>query len=47
VSKVIAVVADAPRSYLGAGWDTPINAGFVTTSAGDDRLFMASRSRTV
>ena len=40
VSKVIAVVADAPRSYLGAGWDTPINAGFVTTSPGDDRLFM-------
>ena len=40
VSKVLAVVADAPASYLGAGWDTPINAGFITKAAGDNRLFM-------
>jgi monoamine oxidase len=40
VSKVLAVVADAPATYLGAGWGTPINAGFVTKSAGDHRLFM-------
>jgi monoamine oxidase len=40
VSKVLAVVRDAPASYLGAGWDTPINAGFVTKAAGDGRLFM-------
>lgn len=40
VSKVLAVVADAPDSYLGAGWGTPINAGFVTKPAGEHRLFM-------
>ena len=40
VSKVIAVVRDAPQTFLGTGWDTPINAGFVTKAAGDDRLFM-------
>ena len=40
VSKVLAVVADAPASYLGAGWGTPINAGFITKAAGDNRLFM-------
>lgn len=40
VSKVIAVVRDAPESYIGAAWGTPINAGFVTKPAGDGRLFM-------
>jgi len=40
VSKVLAVVADAPDSFLGVGWDTPINAGFVTKPAPDGRLFM-------
>jgi monoamine oxidase len=40
VSKVLAVVADAPASYLGAAWGTPINAGFITKAAGDNRLFM-------
>ena len=40
VSKVLAVVSDAPDSYLGAGWGTPINAGFITKAAGDNRLFM-------
>ena len=41
VSKVLAIVRDAPATYLGAGWATPINAGFVTKAAGDDaRLFM-------
>jgi monoamine oxidase len=41
VSKVLAMVRNAPASYLGAGWRTPINAGFVTKPAGDDaRLFM-------
>jgi len=40
VSKVLAVVADAPASYLGAAWGTPINAGFVTKRAGEHRLFM-------
>jgi monoamine oxidase len=41
VSKVIAVVERAPESYLGAAWDTPIQAGFVTKAAGEGRqLFM-------
>lgn len=40
VSKVLAVVAGAPTSYLGAGWGTPINAGFVSRPVGVDRLFM-------
>ncbi|MEP6758720.1 MAG: FAD-dependent oxidoreductase [Actinomycetota bacterium] len=40
VSKVLAVVAGAPTSYLGAGWGTPINAGFVTKPAGEHRLFV-------
>lgn len=40
VSKVLAIVRDAPTTYLGASWGTPINAGFVTKPAGDDRLFM-------
>jgi monoamine oxidase len=40
VSKVLAIVRDAPDSFLGIGWDTPINAGFVTKPAQDGRLFM-------
>jgi monoamine oxidase len=41
MSKVIALVEGGPASFLGTGWDTPINAGFVTTSTGDGRqLFM-------
>ena len=40
VSKVLAIVRDAPTSFLGIGWDTPINAGFVTKPAPDGRLFM-------
>jgi monoamine oxidase len=41
VSKVLAIVRNAPATYLGAGWGTPINAGFVTKPAGDDaHLFM-------
>jgi monoamine oxidase len=40
VSKVLAIVRDAPDSFLGIGWDTPINAGFVTKPAPDGRLFM-------
>ncbi len=40
VSKVLAVVRDAPSSYLGASWGSPINAGFVTKPAGDNHLFM-------
>jgi monoamine oxidase len=40
VSKVIAIVSDAPDTYVGMGWDTPINAGFVLRPAGDGGLFM-------
>jgi monoamine oxidase len=40
VSKVIAIVDGAPDTYIGLGWDTPINAGFVLQPAGDARLFM-------
>jgi monoamine oxidase len=40
VSKVLAIVHGAPATFLGTGWDTPINAGFVTKPAGDGRLFM-------
>ena len=40
VSKVIAIVSRSPETYIGAGWDTPINAGFVLRPAGRDRLFM-------
>jgi monoamine oxidase len=40
VSKVIAIVRGSPRTYIGAGWNTPINAGFVLRPAGDDLLFM-------
>ena len=40
VSKVLAVVHDAPSSYLGMGWNTPINAGFLLRPASDGGLFM-------
>jgi monoamine oxidase len=40
VSKVLAIVRDAPDSFLGIGWGTPINAGFVTQPAPGGRLFM-------
>jgi monoamine oxidase len=40
VSKVLAIVHGAPETYLGVGWNTPINAGFVLLPAGDGRLFM-------
>jgi monoamine oxidase len=40
VSKVLAVVHGGPRTYLGVGWATPINAAFVLRPAGDGRLFM-------
>jgi monoamine oxidase len=40
VSKVIAIVDGAPDTYIGLGWDTPINAGFVLRPAGNGRLFM-------
>ena len=40
VSKVLAVVRDAPSSYLGTGWDTPVNTGFVSKEAPGGRLFM-------
>jgi monoamine oxidase len=41
VSKVLAIVEGAPETYVGAAWDTPIQAGFVTKAAGEGRrLFM-------
>jgi monoamine oxidase len=40
VSKVLAVVRGAPETFLGMGWDTPVNAGFVTKPAQDGHLFM-------
>ncbi|MEX0988913.1 MAG: NAD(P)/FAD-dependent oxidoreductase [Actinomycetota bacterium] len=40
VSKVLAVVHGGPESYVGMGWNTPINAGFALRPAGDGRLFM-------
>jgi monoamine oxidase len=40
VSKVLAIVHGGPETYIGAGWNTPINAGFVLRPAGDGRLFM-------
>lgn len=40
-SKVLAVLRGAPDTFLGMGWDTPINAGFVTKPTPDGgRLFM-------
>jgi monoamine oxidase len=42
MSKVLAVVANAPATFFGTGWDTPLNAAFVTKEAGEGRrLFMA------
>lgn len=40
VSKVIAIVRGAPAGYLGAGWGTPVNAGFVPKGGEDQQLFM-------
>src|SRR5205085_10874055 len=40
VSKVIAIVGGAPAGYLGAGWRTPVNAGFVPQSGDGEQLFM-------
>jgi len=40
VSKVIAIVRGAPAGYLGAGWGTPVNAGFVPKPPDGDQLFM-------
>ncbi|MFL5790509.1 MAG: flavin monoamine oxidase family protein [Actinomycetota bacterium] len=40
VSKVIAIVREAPAGYLGAGWRTPVNAGFVPQSGDGEQLFM-------
>jgi len=40
VSKVLAIVDGAPDTYIGLGWNTPVNAGFVLRPAGDGRLFM-------
>jgi monoamine oxidase len=40
VSKVLAVVRGAPETFVGMGWETPINAGFVTTPTKDGQLFM-------
>jgi monoamine oxidase len=40
VSKVIAIVGGAPAGYLGAGWGTPINAGFVPKQSDGAQLFM-------
>jgi monoamine oxidase len=40
VSKVLAVVRDAPERYVGFGWNTPINAGFVNKPAPDGQVFM-------
>ena len=40
VSKVLAVVDGGPETFLGVGWDTPVNAAFVTKPAAAGRLFM-------
>jgi monoamine oxidase len=40
VSKVLAVVRDAPDRFVAFGWDTPINAGFVNKPALDGQVFM-------
>lgn len=40
VSKVIAIVGGAPAGYLGAGWGTPVNAGFVPKPGDGAQLFM-------
>jgi monoamine oxidase len=40
VSKVLAVVRDAPETFVGMGWGTPINAGFITNQTKNGQLFM-------
>ena len=40
VSKVLAVVHGGPDTYIGAGWDTPINDALALRPAGGGRLFM-------
>jgi monoamine oxidase len=40
VSKVLAVVRDAPETFVGMGWGTPVNAGFVTNQTKGGQLFM-------
>jgi monoamine oxidase len=40
VSKVVAIVRGAPAGFLGVGWSTPINAGFVPKASDDGQLFM-------
>jgi monoamine oxidase len=41
MSKVLSVVSGGPATFLGVGWGTPVNAGFVAKPAGDGRqLFM-------
>jgi monoamine oxidase len=40
VSKVLAIVRGAPRGYLGAGWNTPVNAGFAPATDHGGELFM-------
>ena len=45
VSKVIAIVRDAPATYLGSGWDTPVSAGFITKPAHEGQLFMGFSSQ--
>ena len=43
---MLAVVRDAPESFVGMGWDTPINAGFVTKPPATAGSSWASRCRT-
>ena len=40
VSKVLAVITGGPPTFLGMGWDTPVNAGFIPTTREDRQLFM-------
>ena len=40
VSKVLAVITGGPATFLGTGWDTPVNAGFITKPRADRQLFM-------
>jgi monoamine oxidase len=40
VSKVLALVDGAPSTYLGMGWNTPVNAGFVADRADGAQMFM-------
>jgi monoamine oxidase len=45
VSKVIAIVRGGPSSYLGAGWGTPVSAGFIAKPTDDGQLFMGFSSQ--